>query len=134
MRLRLPSRSLAAAFVLKVRPHLQVDLEAFVAKEREKRSSKRKLAEAGSGVAPDSEATCSAEAVDVVPGAMTHLLNRTNDMRPWSAPTVLVIAHWKEDLAWTKRPELAKIPKACKRPNAACTASPGRAGERCAGR
>jgi len=111
------------AFV-KVRPRLSFDLAAFVAKERRKHSKRRDAtqktgddAASGDAKEPSSgEEACAAveepsAVVDAVPSAMAHLTNRTNGMRPWASSTVLVIAHWKEDLKWTERPELAGFPK-----------------------
>ena len=100
---------------LQVRPSLQIpDLPGFLAEERSKRpkppDSPRRLDETG-GEQPVEETCASADYADAVPAAMGHLVNRTNGMRPWGSPTVLVIAHWKEDLSWTTRPELRGFPK-----------------------
>jgi len=84
------------------RGHLAVDVKKFVAAERRKVLAAR----------PSAGSCAVAQPVTVpAPLALPHLVNRSNPPVVWEGPTVLVVAHWNEDLAWLQSAPYSSMPR-----------------------
>lgn len=82
---------------------LQVDVAAHVTAERRAQVQ----------MAPSS-GSCSAIRPPVPPetgASLSHLVNRSHPPPVWGGPTVIVVAHWNEDLSWLHRDGFVQVPR-----------------------